>query len=138
WGDNSTNSFGIVTSHTYAAAGNYNICLTVTLTCGTVGTYCNSQFLSKSTGESADFVFVNTLTADMLETGIKVCRVENLELKISANPNGGEFNVNLSGVNASSAKIEVYNIAGKLVFETNNNSRNGALTNPIKLENPAN
>jgi len=42
WGDGS-NSTGATPSHTYASAGNYNICLTITDSTGCTDTYCDSS-----------------------------------------------------------------------------------------------
>src|SRR5690606_3982584 len=99
-------------------------CLSVTLTCGATGTYCSSQFLNKTTGESADIVYLNCVTPDMLTTGIKNNSADNFSFVVSPNPNSGEFNINLNGLNSSSATIQVYNLIGALIHESNNEMHN--------------
>lgn len=136
WGDSTANSFGIVTSHTYAAAGNYQICLTVTTTCGTIGTHCSSQYLNKTSGESADIIYINTVTPDMISVGINKLKVENLGLKVSPNPNTGEFNISANGINSSSVKVEVYNLIGEMIYETVNETSNGSINKNIDLNAP--
>lgn len=141
WGDGSANGFGIVTSHTYAAAGTYSICLTVTTTCGAIGTYCTAQYLNKTSGESADIIYINCITPDMLpstDTGIKNNSAALISCVISPNPTNGEFNVNANGINSSSAKIQVYNLVGTIVFENMADINNGSINKDIKLENIAN
>lgn len=141
WGDSTANSFGIVVSHTYAAAGNYQICLTVTTTCGTIGTHCSTQYLSKSADGSNDIVYINTVTREMLEaepTGIKNNAAETISCIISPNPNSGEFNLNINGITASSAKIQVYNLIGGVIFESTHDAHNGNINKTISLENISN
>ncbi|MBX3162857.1 MAG: PKD domain-containing protein [Bacteroidetes bacterium] len=141
WGDSTANSFGIVVSHTYAAAGNYQICLTVTTTCGTIGTHCSTQYLSKSADGSNDIVYINTVTREMLEaepTDIKNNAAEAISCIISPNPNSGEFNLNINGITASSAKIQVYNLMGGVIFESINDTHNGNINKTISLENISN
>lgn len=47
WGDGSSSNT-LLTSHTYSTAGNYTICLTVTVSCNASTTYCYSQYLNKT------------------------------------------------------------------------------------------
>ena len=137
WGDSSPNSTGIVTSHTYASAGTYSVCLSVTLTCGATGTYCTSQYLNKTKAGGADMVYLNCLTQEMLETGIGSNSKENIALHVFPNPNNGEFNLSITGLNTPSAKVEVYNLIGEAVFEMKFDALNNQMTENIRMENVA-
>jgi len=54
WGDGSPNSSGAAPTHTYAAAGYYNICLTITDATGCSSSYCdNSTYLQRGNNSSS-------------------------------------------------------------------------------------
>lgn len=61
WGDNSSSS-SLYPSHTYSATGFYNICLTVSVSCGSFTTACINQNVFKST-ENMQMATVHVLVA---------------------------------------------------------------------------
>lgn len=137
WGDSTSTSSGLYTSHTYSAAGNYYICLTVTMTCGTVGTYCNPQYVSRSANDNS-MIVVNTVSPNQLVTGIKNNSAEKAAFVVSPNPAAGQFNIRMNGLTSNKATVAVYNLVGSLVYETDSEISNGTLTKDIQLNEAAN
>jgi PKD repeat protein len=82
-------------SHTYLAAGNYNVTLSVTNDCGNV----NSNQL------------VNVSTIGVLENE------SSHFISIYPNPNVGIFNVSFNGIPAGEYQISILNSLGQKVIE---------------------
>jgi hypothetical protein len=106
WGDG-TNSTGL-NSHSYAAPGNYNICLSITDANGCTDTYCDSStYLNKT---ESDMVTVNPV----LELPNAVAEVKD-DIAASVYPNPA---TNLLYIKAAALKVNVvyiYNVTGSLV-----------------------
>lgn len=112
WGDGNTSN-SLYTSHAYASAGTYTICLTVTVTCGDTSSTCSSYAIYKSTEGSSEMIGVNVLEPETT-TGIKNTKSDAKEFVIYPNPGNGNVKI-LSGIN-SKATIQVYSLIGKLVY----------------------
>lgn len=134
WGDGATTS-GLYSSHSYSVAGNYTICLSVTLTCSASATSCYTYYISRSADDNT-IIHVEAVSPDMIATGIKTSE-KNIAYTVSPNPGNGLFNVNISGLTGTKAKVNVYNMLGTLVLETEDNTSNGSLVKDINLENAA-
>jgi hypothetical protein len=104
WGDGDT-STGATPSHTYAASGYYNICLSITDSVGCTAQQCDSStYIFKA--EQA--VTVNCVTA--LPTGIDDLTANAVNLY--PNPAGNQLFISTSAaINA----IDIYNATGQLV-----------------------
>jgi PKD repeat protein len=135
WGDGSTSNT-LYTSHTYSAAGNYSICLTVTVSCGANSTSCGVYNIYRSTTNTNGIVHVNVINPATV--GIKNYANESLEYILAPNPNNGEFQLSMKGLGDGSVKVHIYSFDGKLVYESNSDAANGSLIKSIKLENAAN
>ena len=142
WGDNSANSFSLYASHQYANAGNYNICLTVTATCGATATACSSYSVFRGTAASAIInVNVNQPELKNLETSSTVGLTELVAIANSAiypNPSNGHFNVSASGLLSDNATVTVYNSVGQVLHTSVRVVNNGTLTTEIALNSAAN
>jgi PKD repeat protein len=133
WGDGSTSNT-LYTSHTYSVAGMYNICLTVTVSCGAIDTVCASYSIYKMTGTAQDMNIIQINVVDLSSVGIKSVANEAIEYSISPNPNNGLFDLNLKGVKSKNVSILVYNVVGVIVYETFGETTNDGFTKNIQLD----
>ncbi|PBQ31835.1 hypothetical protein CNR22_08660 [Sphingobacteriaceae bacterium] len=114
WGDGST-STGLYSSHTYSAAGNYSICLSVTVSCGSSSSYCYSYYVNKSSDESSQLVHIN-VQAPEKTNGLTALTTKAFAFTIYPNPNNGEFSIHLSELNKDKLTVSVYSLLGELVY----------------------
>ena len=106
WGDGNT-STGPYPSHTYATAGWYNICLTITDLNGCTSTYCDSSYLQKSTNTIISIDVIPPENIGMDET--------NKLPVVSLFPNPATSTLTIDGF-SNTATAEIYNISGKLLL----------------------
>ncbi|MBK5283965.1 MAG: T9SS type A sorting domain-containing protein, partial [Bacteroidia bacterium] len=111
WGDGSPNDTLPFPSHTYAAAGFYTICLTITDSAGCTNTHCVSYFLLRADNS---MVYVNVVSA--LPTGINTQLDETL-FYIFPNPASDYLTLILTE-NISETQIKIYNLLGELEFNS--------------------
>lgn len=127
WGDGSS-TVGLYPSHTYSAAGFYNICLTVSLTCGATNSMCINSNIYKMTGANA-VIYLNVI--NQLAAGINTLnKDEKGSVTLYPNPNNGEFKLSMNGIKSNSNEIEinVYNLLGEVVYTTKHELINGSLS----------
>ena len=132
WGDGSANSSGPAPSHTYATAGFYNICLTITDATGCTSTYCdNSTYLFKGNGSSA-IVTINFMSSTSV--GIQESSENEDFIFIAPNPTNSYFTI--SGLEEND-DLSIINILGeRQTFCCNNSTDSGISPNQkqIKIE----
>lgn len=114
WGDNSTSNT-LYTSHTYSAAGVYSICLSVTVSCGASSTTCDTNYIYRST-QSAQMIQVNVIAPPAIVAGLANQSNESIDWSVYPNPSNGQFEIKMEG--PAKAKIKVYSLIGKMVYET--------------------
>jgi PKD repeat protein len=131
WGDGSV-SDTLYTSHTYSAPGNYNICLSVTVSCASTASSCSSYSVYRSQQVSQNMVFVNIVPPG-LSTSIENVVAGQTAFEVYPNPNNGNFTMKLSGLRSGPAMIQVYNLVGELVYEKENESTGSELSDEIYL-----
>ena len=108
WGDGTYDTIAYP-SHTYSAAGNYTICLTVTDSSGCSSTYCYSDSLQKSTNS---IIYVNVIPPGTL--GINEI---NKSSSFSVYPNPADNNIIIENNSLSkNAIISIYNLQGQLML----------------------
>lgn len=132
WGDGSTSNT-LYTSHTYSAAGFYTICLTVTTTCGAVGTSCWLYNIYKPANgsEAQGLVYVNVLNPATV--GIKNNSAGAIACSIAPNPSHGTFQLNFAGLTSGNVSIKIYNLVGQHVYAADIESLPGDMTKEIQL-----
>jgi hypothetical protein len=92
WGDGSPNSSGAAPTHTYAAAGYYNICLTITDAVGCTSSYCdNSTYLQRG-NNSSSAVTIN-FTSNV-SVGINDEAFNKRDIAVTPNPASDHFTIN--------------------------------------------
>ena len=109
WGDGTHDTIAYP-SHTYSAAGNYKICLTITDFTGCTSTYCDSSYLQKSTNS---MIYVDVVPKI---TGVKENELSN-QIKFYPNPATDNFQIQTS---LQIKNIEITDITGRIICITTN------------------
>jgi PKD repeat protein len=112
WGDG-TYSTTPYPSHTYAAAGFYTICLTLTDTAGCSSTFCDSMYLLRTTNT---MISVNILPPNT--TGIKENIIQST-LPLFPNPARDYVVVGNISKNEKLISVTILNAAGNVVAKKN-------------------
>ena len=115
WGDG-TSSNTLYTSHYYASAGLYSICLTVTVTCGDSSTTCSDYTIYRLT-QQAMVVKINVIPPALIAGLASVSANEQLFWDILPNPNTGEFKLNLSNSKSESVRVVISDLTGRRVHD---------------------
>jgi hypothetical protein len=111
WGDGTPNDSGPFPSHTYAAAGIYNICVSISDTNGCTDTYCSNENINKTLSPWYTITFGNPNQV-----------ADNATPKTFIYPNPVQNELFIKGENAMTYHIEIFSINGTKVF---NSSFNG-------------
>lgn len=118
WGDGSSSN-NLYAFHTYSAPGNYNICLTVTTTCGATSSLCANQYLSKSM--AGNMVHVSVIAPE-ITNGLLEKSADYSTMTLYPNPSSdGLLNISAE-TEFLNAKLEIYDLFTKLVLEMSTNS----------------
>ncbi|HLG04114.1 MAG TPA: PKD domain-containing protein, partial [Bacteroidia bacterium] len=106
-------------SHTYATAGSYLVCLTITDANGCVNTYCDSSSFQRVTSAQ----LMQYLNVMQTPTGI----VDNNEAFVSSYPNPADQFINLTFAAEVNGVVRITGLAGNLIAEQKINGRNTQL-----------
>ncbi|MCX6231806.1 MAG: T9SS type A sorting domain-containing protein [Bacteroidetes bacterium] len=108
WGDGTSDSVAYP-SHTYAASGNYNICLTITdaLSCSAI--FCYNASLQKSTN--------TIISLQVIQGGVGI-RPEKTENQLRIYPNPAKDNLSIESNFKSEQNLDIVNLIGQSVFTT--------------------
>jgi hypothetical protein len=110
WGDGSTTN-GLYVSHQYSVNGNYNICLSVTVSCSSSSSSCATYSIFRS---AADIINVNVVPPPSM---IQSVTEQRSELLVSAfpNPAHSELSVQINELFAEELKIHLTDLLGRPV-----------------------
>jgi hypothetical protein len=115
WGDGSFSNT-MYASHTYSTAGNYSICLSVTVSCNNTASYCYSQYISKPSGAgAAGLVYINVM-APKLALGVNELKQGEKTARVYPNPSQGDLTIELP-IESNTLKIKIIDLAGRIVME---------------------
>jgi PKD repeat protein len=132
WGDN-TSSNQLYTSHTYSPIGVYNICLTVSVSCGAQSTTCVTYTITR-TSSPVTMAYINVIPPALQSVGLQKQILTNGDLLVYPNPSNGQFDIRLVGFNENEALIKVYNLTGTLIYEAKGAIENGNLDHQVRLD----
>ncbi len=111
WGDGTHDTTALPT-HTYATAGYYNICLSITDSVGCTATYCDSSYLQKSPN-----AIISVTVVAQGSLGIAVNEISE-KIKIYPNPATNKLFIDLQQLtNLQNTTISIYDIQGKLILQ---------------------
>lgn len=114
WGDNSS-SIGLYTSHQYSAQGQYNICLTVTVSCGATASTCSTYSVYKSAQTIVNVNIVPPQTYFEIAGISNANATETNNIVLFPNPgNGLIFLRNTSG-KAQGTELNVMDLTGRIL-----------------------
>ncbi|MBK8874642.1 MAG: T9SS type A sorting domain-containing protein [Bacteroidetes bacterium] len=110
WGDGSF-STGASPSHTYSAAGNYNICLNITDNTGCMDSFCYSSYLSRM-DMNATIVTVNVINS---VTGLNHENTNNDNITLCPNPVSNQLIVEINSLEP--AEIIIHDMTSRKHFQ---------------------
>jgi len=141
WGDG-TSTAGLYPSHTYSAAGEYSICVTVYAACGDSSTTCQNDSVYRLAHQNnvtnSSTIYINVINT--AATGIKINNEAAAHVSLYPNPSNGLFTLQLNNIsaNASKAQISISNILGEVIYASQEQINNNGLSKEIDLQNIAN
>lgn len=136
WGDNTFDNY-LYASHTYSPIGLYNICLTVSVSCGATSSTCATYNITRLSSPMS-MAYVNVVPPQSITLGIpSFSKSNDSNVLIYPNPTAGEFAILINNLKDNHAFIEVYTMTGKLVHVSYSDVINGQLNHEIKLKEEA-
>jgi len=113
WGDGTPNSSGPYPAHTYAAAGNYIICLTVSDGLSCVDSFCSNELINKTLVDMLSVTFYQP-------TSIQ----EQSEVSTLVYPNPAHNFLRIQGDNSMQYELAIFSLSGNRVYSASvNNSQ---------------
>lgn len=114
WGDGSfTNA--LYPSHTYSAAGLYNICLSVTVSCANTSSTCSNYNIYRSLEVQTSMVTVNVIPNSSIATGLNQTGTP-ISLKIFPNPANDFLIIDTERNDVVISNIFIIDMTGRSVF----------------------
>jgi len=115
FGDGSTSAI-LYPTHTYSAAGFYNVCLTLTNTCGGVYGTCTGSFLTRMNEGAVGQMITLNIVPDS-PTEIANYLNNDRQIDIFPNPNQANFTIDFKGFEpGKEIDIRVYDMLGKELY----------------------
>jgi PKD repeat protein len=137
WGDG-TSSNSLYSSHSYTAAGNYSICLSVTVSCGATASFCLYPYISKSASSASQMVSISVVPPQPIPASITENINELKGVSVYPNPSNGKVSVDVSAIDANTADIQVLDVLGHILYSKTEVIVDGALHHELNIENSAN
>lgn len=114
WGDGSSSN-SLYTSHSYSAAGNYQICLSVTVNCSSSSSTCATYSISKISSAHA-MIQINVVPPELIEVGLDNIGSVLNEIRFYPNPSSGPLYLEPNSTKNETIDIRVMDLNGKLVY----------------------
>jgi PKD repeat protein len=135
WGDNSITTNSLYTAHQYSAAGMYNVCLTVSTTCGATASTCATYSVFRSSA-AANVINITVVHPPLqnLDASVGLKELQSAaKLSIYPNPSTGLFQVTINGLNTLQSKLSVFSMMGELIYTQTISNTDGSLSANISL-----
>ena len=110
WGDG-TFSYTAYPNHTYASAGLFNICLSITDSVGCINSYCNPYYLLRVEEENT-MVYVNVIASGTNGS-------LSIETPVLVFPNPANSEITVSNISKDGSQIRILNLLGEQVKNFN-------------------
>jgi PKD repeat protein len=136
WGDG-TSTNALYPSHTYSAAGWYNICLSVTVSCAQTSSSCANYNIYKLAAPSDLSMAMTTVNVvPFLVQGIKSITPETSEFVLFPNPSNGLLHLffHTQDLQEGTAEIRIYDLMGSEVFHTSKGVQSNGMDENLNLE----
>jgi PKD repeat protein len=130
WGDGSSNN-SLYASHQYSAAGSYDICLTVTASCGASSGSCLSYSVYK---QAAGIIYVNVMKPPSKPVGIEEAP-ESQVYRVWPNPCSGDCNIDLPAAYAGSL-FEIMDLNGRVLLQRATDELPGDARKQVRIDLP--
>jgi len=129
WGDN-TSSTGLYPSHTFSAAGFYNICVTITVSCAGTGSFCSNSYINRSAEAQSPMYHVNVANAQATTANVKnyAAKESVTDLLLFPNPAKDQSQLKLNMNMSGDVTLAIYEITGKLMTQSTHNLSEGVNT----------
>ena len=72
---------------------------------------------------------------EVVESTVGLDEENSSEISIYPNPSSGNFNLNISNVNAASVDVEITDVSGKVILSNAYNTNNGSINESINISN---
>ena len=72
---------------------------------------------------------------EVVESTVGLDEVNSSEISIYPNPSTGNFNLNISNLNAASVDVEITDVSGKVILSNAYNTNNGSVNESINISN---
>jgi PKD repeat protein len=115
WGDGNFSN-QLYTSHAYNVLGNYNICLTTSVSCGASASVCVSSLLF-NTQNAKGLMYIN-VKQPALTNSIAENKTHNFDFMVFPNPNKGRFFINAQINGSEDFEMTIQNLLGETVFRS--------------------
>ncbi len=91
----------------------------------------------RSTGVNDRYDFTTfSMPIDIEPAGVATISNPNADFKLYPNPNNGAFRVAITGIeNAQNAELQITNLLGEVVYQTQTHSSNGMIQQDVNLQN---
>ncbi len=115
WGDGSSSNT-LYTSHQYSAAGLYQICLSVTVSCVASSSTCSTYSVYR-VSQQALIISVNVVNPDLISGLAAMDANAFVSWNIAPNPNDGNFKIHVSEINSNDVVVRLTDLSGRVVHE---------------------
>jgi PKD repeat protein len=117
WGDGTT-SHSLYVSHQYSVSSTYNICLTVTVSCGDTSTTCSPYYVYRNSLGANTVYYVNVVPPTYQVVGMSEQHVTHNTFEIFPNPNDGSFFINWNHPEKAVGNVRIVDLLGSVVFQS--------------------
>jgi PKD repeat protein len=115
WGDGNFSN-QLYTTHTYNFVGNYNICLTTSVSCGASASVCVSSILY-NTQNVPGLLYIN-VKQPALTNSVAENETNYFDFMVFPNPNAGRFTINAQIDRSEHFEMTIQNLIGETVYQS--------------------
>jgi PKD repeat protein len=115
WGDGSSSNT-LYTSHQYSAAGLYQICLSVTVSCASTSSTCTTYSVYR-TSQQALIISVNVIKPDLVSGLTSNDPNAEFTWNIFPNPNAGNFDLKMENISPAAGRVVISDLSGRKIHE---------------------